>query len=74
MVGVGVADLDEDDAGNRRCFQEVVRAPPQRLDGVPQLRSHGSPEVYDAPRQQRRRKRHRKAELYVVAGVVVATG
>lgn len=71
VIGVRVSDLNENHSRHRRRLQKVVRRPPHRLHRIPQLRSHHPPEVDDAPRQKRRRERHGKPELDVVAGVVV---
>ena len=71
MVGVSVSNLDENDAGDRRRFEEVVSPPPHGSHGVFELGSHGSPEIDYAPRQHCRRERHRETELDVVSGVVV---
>lgn len=72
VVRERVAHLDENHARHRRSLQQVVRRPPDGLQGVPELRPHVPPEVYNAPRQQRRRERHWEPELHVVPRVVVA--
>lgn len=73
VIGVRVTHLDVNDVRHRRCLQEVIRPPFDGPDGVPQLRPHGPPKIYDAPRQQRRRKGHWEPELHIVSGVVVPT-
>lgn len=74
MIGECVSHLNVNGVRNRRYFQQIIRPPFNSLNGTLELRSHAPSEINDAPRQQRRRKCHRKTELYVVAGVIIASG
>lgn len=59
----------------RHRFEEIIRRPTNSNQRIPQLRRrHQVAELNDTPRQKRGGESHRKTELDIIAGVVVAAG
>lgn len=73
VVAVGVAHHGVDRFGQAsRGLEQEICVPSQSFRSANPLVSHPVSELDDAPRQQRRRERHREAVLHVVSGVVVS--